>query len=159
MITFSQFLQEKFLNGVDTWHGYAEIYENPPFEEFFEITGGNTSRELRGILTGGDEHRPDDAYVWISEQAMHGDIKRHIPNKTMDYIPITATYNRMTKGIDVDVAPNEYSEENREKQLYSKDGIQKIITRIKNSKIKDIGTITLSYNIKDIAESFGVEVS
>lgn len=176
MLTFIQFIQEKFIKSVKTSiddNNLAEIYENPTMDEIFKmmetksddsdhtrIGRVNTSEPIRGILTGGDVHTPDDVYLWLERGGMHSEIRHHIPNIKKDYIPITVNYNRMTKNLDVDVSVVQYGEreENRTKELYNKKGVVLTANRIKNSKLKDAGHIQLGDQIAEIADDFKVEI-
>lgn len=127
---------------------------------FYRIGRVNTSKPIRGILTGGGATAPDDAYLWLERGGMHDEIVRSkvITDLKPDYIPISVNYNRMTNGLDVDIAPVQYDEENRTKELYNKKGIKTIIDRITNSELNKAGKIHLASNIRDIADNFGVEV-
>ena len=180
-LTFSQFIREEeeyWPKMVRTFTGGdtpAVIFKNPSKSEILEdmmkspdddssnfhrIGRVNTSEPIRGILTGGGANASDDAYLWLERSGMHDEIVRSkvITNLKPDYIPISVNYNRMKNGFDVDLALVQYGEEHREKQVFNKKGIKTIIDRITNSNLNAAGNIHLAFNIRDIADQFGVSI-
>ncbi len=75
MKSFRTYIAERFLDGVDTMDGYAEVFMNPDASEF--MSSGKRGRHsgspdrvitVRGILT------KDAVYIWNQEYAEHSDV-------------------------------------------------------------------------------------
>lgn len=99
MLTFSQFLTEVFLTGVDGRFGYSEIYVNPTSSELRELAHEDGG-QVGGILTA------KNFYAFDRNGAEHIDAAHSIPKLPSDWIPLYLyyAYNARPRQISLTVA-------------------------------------------------------
>ena len=99
MLTFKQFLIEKFFKGLDGRMGYVEIYKNPTKYEIQEAArNARRASQLGAIVSG------KDLYVWHRDDGDHADVKMVIPNLAPDWVPLYIYYNPGNNSADISVA-------------------------------------------------------
>lgn len=100
MLTFTQFLTERFHSGVRADDGYAEVFVNPSTSEMAELSKwpSKAYHELGGIIVG------SNLYVWDRSRAMHSDVRHKLGISFDRAIPLYLEYNHHDKSVDVALA-------------------------------------------------------
>lgn len=113
MLSFAEFLTERFHSGSRSGLGYAEIWANPTNGELSLLSKRNPHHELGGIISGAT------LYVWDREVAMHHDIRAtlKLPSQAL---PLYLEYNHADQSVRVALASFSAS---IPQQMYSPDRI------------------------------------
>lgn len=103
MLTFTQYLIERFLTGFEGLDGkYTEVYVNPDRSELQELGNASRTRQLGAWIVG------PKAYVWNRDIASHGIVRSAYDcrkcNISSDSIPLYLDYTSSTNILKVSFA-------------------------------------------------------
>jgi hypothetical protein len=143
MLSFAQFLAERFLKGVHGF-GYAEIWKDPKYLEIlklaYEANRNNDSSSINRLGTGtknidlGGLIHDDHLYLWDRGQATHSTVWHNIPHKGDSVECIYLRFDPRTKAATVRIA--EYSQgEMGDAQFGSNNELVRYCRKLKPFKI------------------------
>jgi hypothetical protein len=136
MLRFIQFLQEKFLKGLEGFGGYAEIYEDPTANELTELTQARPKAQVGGIIAG------KKLYVWDRDMAMHNEVRYKIPQDP-EFLPLYLYYDWRNSVVKVELSLFTLAGAGR-RGYNTPNGIKEIETRIlTNPTLKKLGRIEI----------------
>jgi hypothetical protein len=97
MLTFRDFLTEKFLKGADTMQGYVELWINPTRSELAALAH-HSSSQIGAYLT------PRNLYVWDRDIAEHQTVYWCLPEEDKPTAPLYLYYNPQSHAVKVTIA-------------------------------------------------------
>lgn len=100
MLTFTEFLAEKFYKGTKGKYDYTEVYVNPSKSEMTEIAHGDPDEQIGAWVVG------KNLYVWDRHNGEHHDVKALVGADSAA-TPLYLYYNPRTNVLAAD--PSSFS--------------------------------------------------